>query len=195
MSQQTVILAPGQHVTENVDGRFFCVISATVKFKVELAGRSRREVRTGSKIASNEPFKRISFYETEGLSNTIIYDAGDEEYQGEIQVTGISAETFDYPYLMPAGGGTLAVTVAAPKSLPLVVAINGVNYTRKSFHIVNRTTGGPDVGIYDASGKLLDVCVGNTDRTFTFNQDVTIAGISGTCQCAIYYTLFNTTPE
>lgn len=193
MAQDTVTLAAGQQRTEKVSGRFFTVISATAKFTVELDGRARREVRAGSKISA-EAFKRISFIETEGIANTIIYDAGDEQYDGEVQVSGVSNETFDYPYLMPASGAELNVT-GTKISLPLVITINGVKYTRKSFHIV-QTTASNWVGIYAMTGELLDEIFGGTERTFYFNQDVQIARIGSTnCGIALYYTFYNTTPQ
>ncbi len=37
--------------TESIAGRFFTVLGATAKFTVELDGRTRREVRVGSKIS------------------------------------------------------------------------------------------------------------------------------------------------
>lgn len=192
MAQDTVTLAAGQQRTEKVSGRFFTVISATAKFTVELDGRARREVRAGSKISA-EPFKRISFIETEGIANTIIYDAGNEQYEGEIQVSGISNETFDYPYLMNVSGAKLAVT-ATKISLPLVIPVNSVNYTRKSFHI---SIGASDDGvlIYDNIGRLLDILPSGTDRTFNFNQDVQIARAATNTNIALYYTLYNTTPQ
>ncbi len=193
MAQDTIILSAGSQRTERVAGRFFTVLSATAKFIVELDGR-RREVRVGDRI-SGEGFKRISFFETEGVSNTIVYDAGDEEYQGEVQVSGISNETFDYPYLMTADGDPLAIAgnTGSFTSLPASLSISGVNYQRKSFHIANRT--GNDLGIYESStGKLMDILNANTDRTFFFSQAVKIRGTNSNLTVSLYYTLYISQP-
>lgn len=192
MAQDTLILAARQQRTEKISGRFFTVISATAKFTVELDGRIRREVRAGSKITA-EPFKRISFIETEGVANTIVFDAGNEQYEGEVQVSGVSNETFDYAYLMNVSGAKLNISAAGKTSLPLVIAINGVNYTRKSFHVSNPDA--DDLGIYAKSGALLDICLGNSERTFYFTQDVDLQGVVNGVGIALCYTLYNTTPQ
>ena len=199
MAQETVILKARQQRTERIAGRFFTVISATAKFTVELDGRTRREVRAGSKIAGEE-FSRVSFLETEGVENTIVYDAGFEEYLGEVQVSGVSENTFDEPHsVMPAdgslyslpGGGSAAFT-----DVPLDVTISSVIFRRKSFHIFNRASTDNDVGIYRSSdGKLLDICYRKTERLFVFNMDVKLRGIGGNTDVAIYQTLYFTTPQ
>lgn len=189
--QDTIVIPANGQRTERISGRFFTVLSATAKFVVELDGRNRREVRAGSKVSGGN-FKRISFIETEGVENTIVFDAGDERFEGDIQVSGLSDETFDYPFLDSTGISTISGSNYT--DLPLAVTLNGVSYTRKSFHITNQNSDG-DLGIYTSAGKLLDVLNKNQDRLFTFNQDVKIKGVANNCSIALYYTFYKTTPE
>ena len=192
MAQDTVILAANQQRTEPIAGRFFTVISCTAKFKVELDGRQRREVRAGSKIGG-AAFKRISFIETEGLANTIVFDAGDEEYQGEVQVSGVSNETFDYPYFNSTGQTNIPQNSFT--LLPSVVTISGVQYTRKSFHI-SSITSDSDIIIYDTNEKVMDGFRKTTERTFYFTGDVKLkAEMAVGANICLYYTLYRTNPE
>jgi hypothetical protein len=189
--QETVILAAGQQRTERINGRFFTVISATAKFTVELDGRTRREVRAGSKIGG-ERFKRISFLETEGVTNTIIYDAGEDQYEGEIQVSGVSNETFPHAYWDDTDLTTINNGVS--KTLPLTVTIGGVVYTRKSFTISN-TNNADNILILNSSNKVLAVVQPNTDRTFDFEETVKAKASGGNIDAALYFSLYRTTPE
>jgi hypothetical protein len=195
VSQETIILKPRGQRAEKISGRFFTVLSATAKFTVELGDRVRREVRAGSKI-SGEPFKHILFLETEGVTNTVVYDAGDAEYQGEVQVSGVSNETFEYAYLMAVDGSvlTIANNSGAFTALPLIVAVATVNYTRKSFHLASRSSDNP-IGIYATTGELLDIHAAGTDRTYFFTQDVKLRGTGSASACALYYNLYNTPPQ
>lgn len=193
MAQDTVILKPGQQRTEVVSGLFFTVISATAKFTVQLDGRIRRVVRAGSRI-NGESFKRISFIETEGITNTIVYDAGDAETLGQSQVSGLSGKTFDYPYLMDISGAELTVSSVAVTNLPVVVPwTGGVSYTRKSFHIFN--SGSNNIGVYASAGYLMDILRPNTERTFYFTDDAFVKAIGGNSAMALYYTLYSSLPE
>jgi hypothetical protein len=197
MARATVILSPGQQRTEAVSGRFFTVVSATAKFAVDLGG-DRREVRAGS-IISGFDFRRVSFVETEGVTNTIEYDAGPEAYHGEVQVSGVSEATFDEPHaLMPADGSLFILPgggAAAFTEVPLSMTLSGVTFNRKSFHIANRDTTN-DIGIYRSSdGKLMDVLSRSSERTFNFNATMKLRGIGGNADCAIFLTLYLTPPN
>lgn len=192
-----IVLKPNAQRTEKIAGKFFSVISATAKFSVELDGRVRREVRPGSKVPS-AGFKRASFFETEGVTNTIVYEVSDvASVEGEVQVSGVSNETTPYAFF---GSGTQAtgeqrISGTLFTSLPLVVSVGGVAYTRKSFHMAIDATTGPSLGIFNTAGELLDQLHCGTERTFDFNIDVKIKGIGGTVDITCYYTLFNTTPQ
>ena len=167
MAQETIILAANAQRSERIAGRFFTVLSATAKFSVELDGRQRREVRVGSKI-SDEPFRRISFFETEGAENTIVYDAGNEEYQGETFVSQKVESTY-------VRGSALA-----PNSSP-GTTISGRDGARQRKSIIFLPlTGAGTMRVYDSiGGMIIDITSSSAAIILETDDDLTVKAQAG----------------
>ncbi len=195
MAQDTVILTASAQRSERISGRFFTVLSATAKFDVELDGRKRRTVGSGDKI-SDERFRRISFFETAGAANTIVFDAGDEEYQGNITSTQKVSGTYAYgnaghpqfPQVNAAKKGLsnwLYSTTTVPTNLASQgILISGTNAgnRRKQITIQNTTLNANpfDLMLFDVSGNpFLRVKPNDTPYTWETSADIYLLGYNG----------------
>lgn len=204
MSQQTIILAPNAQQAESLKGRFFTVISSTAAFKVDLGDGNFRVVHSYSRIGGAQ-FRRIVFLETSGLANTIVFDAGDEEYQGDTQ-----AQVSNAP-VRALGNLGKSVSTIATGGLPAIDASGWMSVTngmgllisgtylggrRKRIVItVASTTVIPGnsaltVSVVAAATVFMIIQAGQT-ITLDEDCDFYMSGAGGTCKCTVGQTFYN----
>ena len=76
--QRTVTIAANSQYTERVKGKVCGLISASAPIDIEADQEGRQTFVPGRKI-SGQAFKRLTFFETSGADNTIIFYAGDDD--------------------------------------------------------------------------------------------------------------------
>ena len=208
MSQESVTVAARATITENVTGKFFTVISATSKLTVEING-VRREVRAGSKISAGK-FKRITFIETQGYANTVVYDAGDEEFQGEIQVSGANAASYMYgncniansasANLPNSAGGNTSVACTAdgyltfPNNANVLISSTNAGHRRQQiiFSIAPTTKGIYGVNVLDANqNTFMTIPAGSPPVALITDSDLYISGAGGNAYCSVGQVFLN----
>jgi hypothetical protein len=78
MAQQKIILQPGSTQAASASGRFLNIVSCTAQFKVEMDNNGQNVGAAGSQFSTSKPFRRLVFEETQGVVNTIVFDASDD---------------------------------------------------------------------------------------------------------------------
>lgn len=187
MAEETITIGANSQQAVDIPGRFFACLSSTSTFKIEIDHGGKRLCSSGVKF-SFEPFKRIVFFETAGVDNTITFYAGDSQYDGVVPRVGDAVPVIASGGATTVGGITGAQNFgssAAPTGVQAPGTVNGRK--RKFIKISNSgklTPGGAAtnnvlvVFVGSLAGLAVIVQPGITE-TIETEADLLLAAMSG----------------